>query len=376
MTRPRIFIASAGDSADVAYAIQSNLDRHADCTVWNQGVMRLSRVSTHNLLKQLDNSDFGIFVFNPDDVLSSRDEEHAVARENVVLELGMFAGRLGVESTFIVMPRDVDIRLPSNLVGLTVGEYATDRSDGNLVAALGPVCHEIRRELKDFKRPEDLNKGVSVHVEEMVVSARVEEKELSARVEKELSARVEARIELGVALDPIVRKLASAADALGQPRVRGKAGIRQRLRSDVLNLAVKIAAQVVGPAGSTRACYLDLEAGPPMRLVPTDYVEGRRVRKRQEPFVAGTEHGGYVFEKVLSSEPDFYPNLDEEAPPGFNPRSVEYRTFISVPVVAGNVAYGLLTADARKPGDLSDVDVDFMSVMAGLVATAIAMSQW
>jgi GAF domain-containing protein len=98
------------------------------------------------------------------------------------------------------------------------------------------------------------------------------------------------------------------------------------------------------------------------------------VRKRQEPFVEGTEHGDYVIDRVLSGEPDFFPNLDEEAPPGFNPRSVEYRTFISVPVVAGKTAYGALTADARKAGDLSDVDVDFMNVLAGLVATALAMS--
>ena len=111
-----------------------------------------------------------------------------------------------------------------------------------------------------------------------------------------------------------------------------------------------------------------------MRLVPTNYVKGRRVRKRQEPFVEGTEHGDYVLDKVLTNDPDFYPNLDEEAPPGFDFRSVEYRTFISVPVVAGKIAYGALTADARQAGDLSDVDVDFMFVLAGLVATAMAMS--
>lgn len=111
-----------------------------------------------------------------------------------------------------------------------------------------------------------------------------------------------------------------------------------------------------------------------MRLVPTDHIGGRKARKRPQPFVAGTEHGDYVIEKVLSDEADFYPNLDEEAPPGFNVRNVEYKTFISVPVVAGNTAYGALTADTRKAGDLSDVDVDFMYVLAGLVATAMAMS--
>jgi predicted nucleotide-binding protein len=150
MTRPRIFIASAGESLSVAYAIQANLDRHADCTVWTQGVMRLSRATTQNLIELLKNSDFGIFVFNPDDVLSSRGESHGVPRDNVVFELGMFAGRLGMESTFIVVPRGVDIKLPSDLLGLSVAEYATDRPDGNLEAALGPACNAIRRELNDF----------------------------------------------------------------------------------------------------------------------------------------------------------------------------------------------------------------------------------
>src|ERR1700745_2169426 len=68
MTKPRIFIASAGENLKLANAIQSNLDHDAECTVWSQGVMRLSRNTMHNLLEQLSKSDFGIFVFNSDDV--------------------------------------------------------------------------------------------------------------------------------------------------------------------------------------------------------------------------------------------------------------------------------------------------------------------
>lgn len=355
MARPRIFIAAAGESLDVAYAIQSNLENDAECTVWTQAVMRLSRSTAHNLTTQLDNSDFGIFVFNPDDVVLSRGGEYAGPRDNVVLELGMFAGRLGVESTFIVMPRAANIKVPSDLLGLSVSVYAPDREDGNLEAALGPACNAIRKELKDFKR------------RPTVAESRDDR-------QKEVSARVEARIELGVGLDPIVRALANAADELRRAKTRDIAGIRRHLRNDVVNLAVQIAPQVVGPAGSTRACYLNLEEGPPTTLVPTGHVAGRRVSKRQEPFVAGTEHGDYVIGKLKNGEPDFYPNLDEDAPPGFDPRSVEYKTFISVPVVAGKTAYGALTADARRAGDLSDVDVDFMFVLAGLVAAAMALA--
>lgn len=109
--------------------------------------MRLSRATIKNLLDQLGGSDYGIFVFTPDDVLSSRGKSHAVARDNVILELGLFAGRLGIESTFIVTPRGADIKLPSDLLGLSLGEYTADREDENLEAALGPVCYAIRREL-------------------------------------------------------------------------------------------------------------------------------------------------------------------------------------------------------------------------------------
>lgn len=158
MTKPRIFIASAGESLNVANAIQSNLDHDADCTVWSQGVMRLSRTAMQNLLAQLDKSDFGIFVFNPDDVLSSRGKQHEVARDNVVLELGLFASRLGVERTFIVKPRGVAIKLPSDLQGLTPAEYEPHRQDNNLQAALGPACTAILKELADFKPPEGVQK--------------------------------------------------------------------------------------------------------------------------------------------------------------------------------------------------------------------------
>jgi predicted nucleotide-binding protein len=146
--RPKVFIASAGESLDVAYAIQANLERDADCTVWTQGVMRLSRTTIQNLRELLVDSEFGIFVFTPDDVLTSRGKKHAVARDNVILELGIFAGRLGIESTFIVTPRGLDVRLPSDLLGLSVGDYTADRGDENLEAALGPVCAAIRKELK------------------------------------------------------------------------------------------------------------------------------------------------------------------------------------------------------------------------------------
>jgi hypothetical protein len=347
--KPRVFIASAGESDDYANAIQSNLDKDAYCTVETQGVMKLSRPTWENLQNQLDKSDFGIFVFSPGDAISARKRKGAITRDNVVLQLGMIAGRLGVGRTFIVIPRDATFKLPSDLLGITVADYDPLWPGNNLQAALGNACNKIRAEFADFRPPE-----------------------------QEVSPRLEARVGLRAALDPMVGLLAGTANKLGKANAKDRVAIRRDLKEKVLRIAVNIPPPVIGPAGSTRARYLALEPGSkpgtPMKLVPTHYVGGRELRGKQQPFEMNTEHGNYVIGKLLSRELDFYADLDAEAPPGFDPRRVDYRTFISAPVIAGSTAHGLLTADAPLANQLSIVDQDFVAVVAGLMATGLEMS--
>lgn len=68
-------------------------------------------------------------------------------RDNVLFELGLFMGALGREKTFIVHCRDKDIDLPTDLAGVTLATFR-DRSDGNLQAALGPVCLDIKEAIR------------------------------------------------------------------------------------------------------------------------------------------------------------------------------------------------------------------------------------
>ena len=144
--RPRLFIGSSVESLDIAYAIQENLERDCDPTVWTQGVFDLSTSTLDSLLQVLDRFDNAVFVFSPDDLATIRGDDKAVARDNVVFELGLFVGRLGRDKCFFVVPRNTSkLHIPTDLLGITPLEFSPDRDDANLVAALGPACNKMRR---------------------------------------------------------------------------------------------------------------------------------------------------------------------------------------------------------------------------------------
>jgi len=146
--KPKIFVGSSVEGLTVAYAVQQNLTYEADVTVWDQGVFELSQTSIESLINILHGSDFAIFVFSPDDITKIRQKAHLTVRDNVIFELGLFIGKLGRERTFIIMPNKPIFHIPTDLLGVTAGKYDANRTDGSLQAATGPVCHQIRIQIK------------------------------------------------------------------------------------------------------------------------------------------------------------------------------------------------------------------------------------
>jgi hypothetical protein len=143
--KPRIFIGSSSESLPIAYAIQEELDNDALITVWKQGVFTLSSNTLDDLISTLDISDFAVFVFSPEDIVSIRNQKLKTTRDNVVFELGLFVGRLGKKRSFIIRSQgQSDFHLPTDLLGTNVATFNSKRPDGNLRAALGPACNQIR----------------------------------------------------------------------------------------------------------------------------------------------------------------------------------------------------------------------------------------
>jgi tetratricopeptide (TPR) repeat protein len=143
-----MFVGSSKEGLNVANAVQANLWRVAEITVWTQGVFKPSSVTLPAILDSLETQDFGLFVFTPDDIALIRGQNYNVVRDNVIFELGIFIGRLGLNRSFFLIPDDAEMRIATDLLGITPLRYETKRSDDNLTAAVGPSCTEVETEIR------------------------------------------------------------------------------------------------------------------------------------------------------------------------------------------------------------------------------------
>ena len=107
-------------------------------------------IGSHKILLILKPVPFSIFVFAPDDTVRLRGQEFRAVRDNVVFELGLFTGKNGRERTFIICPRNVDLHLPTDLLGLTPVTYdgSIAMTDDDARAIVGPACTKLKRAIR------------------------------------------------------------------------------------------------------------------------------------------------------------------------------------------------------------------------------------
>jgi predicted nucleotide-binding protein len=141
--RPVVFIGSSSEGLPAAQALQLNLDHCAEVILWSQGLFGLSEGSLESLVNRIQDFDFAILILTPDDLTLSRGNETQSPRDNVVFELGLCMGALGRTRSFIVYDRSADIKLPSDLAGVTAATYQPP-SAGSIQSALGACSTAIQ----------------------------------------------------------------------------------------------------------------------------------------------------------------------------------------------------------------------------------------
>lgn len=149
---PRVFIGSSVEALDIAYALQMNIEFDAEPTVWTQGIFKPSSSALVDLVNGLNQFDFAVFVFNTDDVVLMRNQKLEALRDNVLFELGLFIGKLGLDRCFVLKARDTqNFHLPTDLMGFEALTFHAHRSDKNLQAALGPAAHRLRERFSKWQ---------------------------------------------------------------------------------------------------------------------------------------------------------------------------------------------------------------------------------
>lgn len=182
------------------------------------------------------------------------------------------------------------------------------------------------------------------------------------QIAEDVSARM--RLVLDDALEPLAYLIGRITDRPRLSRGRELGDMQGQAKQVVLAAA----AEVLGSTG-LRACYFKIDTKPPARLVP-DGFHGRAQAPRTS-FVAGTALGDEALRLLEQREDLFCRDATAEAPPGWDPADHDYRTFIVVPVATVDRAFGIITIDSLRVGDLDETDVAAVRVFARLLAVAL-----
>jgi len=142
--QPVVFIGSTAEQLEVARGLQAAFAHDPWLKrVWTDGVFGAGRTPLESLVAQLKQLDFALLVVTPDDLVESRGESGASPRDNVIFELGLMIGELGRNRTFMVRERGVDLKVPSDLLGVQPLEIEPGSID-SLTSRIAPAATAFR----------------------------------------------------------------------------------------------------------------------------------------------------------------------------------------------------------------------------------------
>ncbi len=139
--KKRVFIGCSSEEIGTAKIVQKILETDFEVVIWDEKVWSKSVFKLNNnfltdLLSSTLKFDYGVLIGSPDDEVIVRGKKYMSARDNVIFELGLFLGRLGIERCAFLVQEDV--KIPTDFGGIKLSMY----NSKNLVEKI--------EEIKDF----------------------------------------------------------------------------------------------------------------------------------------------------------------------------------------------------------------------------------
>jgi len=141
----RLFLGSSSEGKEVARNLQAELGSVVEVVRWDQSVFEPGGYTLDSLINISASVDFAVLVATPDDTTVSRGATSPSARDNIVLEFGLFAGTLGRARTYLLATGD--LKLPTDVLGLTQLPY---QHQGNPRAAVNAAALQIEERVRSL----------------------------------------------------------------------------------------------------------------------------------------------------------------------------------------------------------------------------------
>lgn len=141
MRRKRLFIGSSSEELKLAELAKQVLEKDFDVTIWNDtiwdsSVFKINQNFLNDLLKASLQYDFGLLLGTGDDKVEYRGKEVVAPRDNILFELGLFMGRLGISKCAFVVEKE--LKLLSDISGITLSSFEKGNI-GSFVASIEKV---------------------------------------------------------------------------------------------------------------------------------------------------------------------------------------------------------------------------------------------
>lgn len=145
----KIFIGSSKEGSEAAKKIKNSINEKCQdwlvCELWNEGkVFDVNKGTLECLIKASRKYDYGIFIASNDDLTSKRWKLYRTIRDNVLFEMGLFLGSLGLDRAFLVTHSK--ITLPSDFNGVTTIRY----SKTNIDEKINDIITELNKTKNSF----------------------------------------------------------------------------------------------------------------------------------------------------------------------------------------------------------------------------------